>query len=508
MNEAPEVSVVIPAHNAAATLGEQLEALVDQKCDFAFEVVVVLNRCNDHTPLIAAEWTDRHAHVRHITADDIAGASHARNVGAHAALGEFLVFCDADDVVQPGWLAGMVASLGRADVVGGRLEPHPSSNPQVLGLFPVYRRQQNDGLPAYRTLRYAMTASMAIRRDALLDIGGFDDAVAHGTDDVVVCLRAQQGGLRMGFAPGAACWYRLRDDLDGLTEQRCSYTRANVAFDARYHLAGLRPPIVEGALLAAISARWALSPTRSGRARRLVHRRVQRARYEARRELDRRGRAPSNAPGTLVSVASLVPSVERLGWIRRRVQRERTLLPPIECTVGLEQPLIGGLGVVALFDQAKTIANKRRIDSALQWLVTEGEPEDLMIDLQPGVGLWTVAASLRTGRRVVTVADLNDPDTSVLRTNLDRHLPRERSRIVSVESSPAEWLDEASSRIVVNAVGAAEHDLLLAVVTASSRHQQRGVVLLDHDNADRLDKMLPANWSVSPIDAGDGGVPR
>lgn len=421
-NAPPHVSVVIPAHNAAATLPEQLEALVDQRCDFVFEVVVVLNRCSDDTPRIVVDWSERHQLIRHVVADDVASASFARNVGAAAARGEIIVYCDADDVVQPGWLAGMAAALERADVIGGRLEPHPATDPRILEIFPVYRRQQREGLPAYRTLRYAMTASMAIRREALLQFGGFDDTVVHGTDDVVVCLRAQQAGLRLGFAPDARCWYRVREDLDGITAQRSSYTRANVAFDAEHYPAGLRPTLVEWAMWLGLTIASAVSPSRTARARLSVHRRVQRARLAARRELDRTGRPPSSEPGPLLAFAGLVPSVEGIPWIRRRLRRQRSALPPVECTVALEQPIIGGLGFLAPVTDAEAVTTCRP-DPVLTWLAASAHPGDFIIDLEPGVGTWAVAASLRTGCGAHAVVDRTDPRRAALRTNLARHLP-------------------------------------------------------------------------------------
>ena len=43
----PRLSVIIPAHDAASTIVEQLEALVDQRTNVAFEVIVVDNQSND-----------------------------------------------------------------------------------------------------------------------------------------------------------------------------------------------------------------------------------------------------------------------------------------------------------------------------------------------------------------------------------------------------------------------------------------------------------------------------
>lgn len=52
MTQTPEISVVIPAHNAAATIGVQLAALAEQQTNHPFEVIVVDNRSSDDT----ARW--------------------------------------------------------------------------------------------------------------------------------------------------------------------------------------------------------------------------------------------------------------------------------------------------------------------------------------------------------------------------------------------------------------------------------------------------------------------
>ena len=57
--DAVDLTVVIPAHNAAATLGRQLDALVAQEWSGSWEVVVVDNRSTDATVYCVAEGSGR-----------------------------------------------------------------------------------------------------------------------------------------------------------------------------------------------------------------------------------------------------------------------------------------------------------------------------------------------------------------------------------------------------------------------------------------------------------------
>jgi glycosyltransferase involved in cell wall biosynthesis len=54
----PAVSVIVPAHNAAETLREQLDALRHQTYDGSREIVIVDNRSTDHTRSVAEELQD------------------------------------------------------------------------------------------------------------------------------------------------------------------------------------------------------------------------------------------------------------------------------------------------------------------------------------------------------------------------------------------------------------------------------------------------------------------
>ena len=121
--EARGAVVVIPAWNAAETIGAQLAALATQ--DFAgdWRVVVVDDGSTDDTSSVveqsAASFPVELTLVRH---DSCRGASAARNTGVLASTEPLILLCDADDVVAPGWITALVAALADADGAGGRLE--------------------------------------------------------------------------------------------------------------------------------------------------------------------------------------------------------------------------------------------------------------------------------------------------------------------------------------------------------------------------------------------------
>ena len=113
MARRPLVSVIIPAYNEAVGLGETLESLnkIRQTEYLNLEVIVAVNGSNDATELVARRQADK---VFVLTERN---AAEARNIGAHAAMGEILIFLDADNQVGPNVISQLV-NLVKSDTVG------------------------------------------------------------------------------------------------------------------------------------------------------------------------------------------------------------------------------------------------------------------------------------------------------------------------------------------------------------------------------------------------------
>ena len=103
--EQPRVSVVIPCHNGGRFLREAIESVLHQTFQAA-EIVVVNDGSTDDTGAVARSFEQ----VRYIQQRN-QGAPAARNAGLRASTGDYLVFLDADDRLQPHALATGVESL-------------------------------------------------------------------------------------------------------------------------------------------------------------------------------------------------------------------------------------------------------------------------------------------------------------------------------------------------------------------------------------------------------------
>jgi glycosyltransferase involved in cell wall biosynthesis len=191
---APAVSVIVPARDAAETIGRMLAALASQDLVDPYEVIVVDDASSDGTVAVAGGFADS---VR-VLRSEARGPGPARNTGAAASRGPVLAFTDADCVPDPGWLRAGLASIREADLVQGRVIPDPEAH---LGPF-------DHAVWVTGESGLYETANLFVRRKLFEDVGGFEDFVRARigkplAEDVWLGWRARRAGARTGFSSDA-----------------------------------------------------------------------------------------------------------------------------------------------------------------------------------------------------------------------------------------------------------------------------------------------------------------
>lgn len=233
------ISVIIPAFNAQDTLPMQLEALADQEFAGRLEVIVADNLSTDRTRGVALGFLRRFSDMKVVEASGARGASHARNAGAAAATTDYLAFCDADDVVAPGWLEALSGALESNEFVTGSID-HETLN---LGSGLTHWRSHVDSLPtALHFLPYALSGNMAISRSAFEKVGGFPEDMRSVGEDVAFSWQMQLAGYELGFEPAAVVAYRHRHSLEDLWSQHVAFGIADVVLYKRFRDVGVPKP--------------------------------------------------------------------------------------------------------------------------------------------------------------------------------------------------------------------------------------------------------------------------
>jgi len=170
-------------------------------------------------------------------------------MGVHASVGEYVLLCDADDIVSTSWVREMSAALASHDLVGGRLDYTRLNSPFIQG---TRGHASVDELPTiFGALPYAIGANAGFRRSVFDAIAGFDESFATGADEVDFCWRAQYEGFTISFAESAVVHYRLKDRLRSLARQSYFYALGNAHLYAKHRALGRLPPQSK-------RARWSL----------------------------------------------------------------------------------------------------------------------------------------------------------------------------------------------------------------------------------------------------------
>lgn len=194
----PEVSVVVPTYRRDARLAFTLEGLAEQTLDRSrFEVIVVRH---EDTGLFAGLPAD--LDVRFITLP-APGPAMRRNRGWREARGELVAFTDDDCRPAPGWLAGLLDAYrngpGEFVVLEGRTEPDPDEAHLFSGLA--------RSMEVYGPNRWYPTCNLALPRELLAALGGFDEELAFWGEDTDLGLRAERQGARLVYVDEAIVWH-------------------------------------------------------------------------------------------------------------------------------------------------------------------------------------------------------------------------------------------------------------------------------------------------------------
>jgi glycosyltransferase involved in cell wall biosynthesis len=234
------LSVIIPAYNAAATLGQQLDSLQAQTYEGEWEVVVVNNRSTDKTVAVVEEYQRRLAHLRLVEAYDKQSGGYARNIGVAAAAGDIFVFCDADDVAAPDWLQTLTSALQDYSFVAGAIEVESLNRAAPWRPNP-YPSPANGTLnPVLGFLPHALSCNMALTREAFEAVGGFCEEYRFSqTEDIDISWRLQLQGIPIRFSSEAVMHYRYRRTLVDTCKQAALHAEGHAHLFKRFAASGM-----------------------------------------------------------------------------------------------------------------------------------------------------------------------------------------------------------------------------------------------------------------------------
>jgi cellulose synthase/poly-beta-1,6-N-acetylglucosamine synthase-like glycosyltransferase len=268
----PLVSVIVPAHNEALTIVESVRALL--ALDYENREIVVVNDGSSDDTLALLQQTFQlvpapvafdqpleTAAVRGVyrsIADpalvvvdkDSAGCkADASNAGINVASGDLVLIIDADTVLEPDALsraalpflddATTIAVGGYVGIANGsRIQDGRVADVRMPRSW-LARFQVLEYMRSFLLFRVACASRNALtiisgafglfRRDAVIEVGGFDRTAIGEDMDLTIRLqrayRSRQQPGRIAFVPIPVCWTQGPEDLQSLRAQRCRWRR-------------------------------------------------------------------------------------------------------------------------------------------------------------------------------------------------------------------------------------------------------------------------------------------
>lgn len=200
MKNYPLVSVVIPAYNCENTVRETLESVLQQTYK-NIEIIVVNDGSTDHSLDVISQYS---GNVTIINKEN-GGVAGARNLGIKAAKGEFISFCDADDIWNSEKIEDQINYLNahpQVDMVYCYWHVWQSNStgsydiPVSFGFSRKKSQQIDSELSGwiYHKLLLdceCLTSTVIMRRNLFNKIGYFDTSLKSG-EDYDLWLRASR----------------------------------------------------------------------------------------------------------------------------------------------------------------------------------------------------------------------------------------------------------------------------------------------------------------------------
>lgn len=228
---APQVSVIMAAHDAEVYVGRALRSLQAQTLG-DFEVIVVDDASTDGTAEAVRTLTLEDPRIRLLRLTRNAGAAAARNLALQHVRAPLVAVLDADDVAWPGRLEAQVDFLSRhpeVDVVGGQIRVVDGDG-RVVGRrrYPLDHAEIVGRLPRADPLAHStVTARTRVLRAA----GGYPPL--RVSQDYALWCELARRGARFANLPAPLCDYRIHT---GSMKRRHTHEalRRTIAIQQRY----------------------------------------------------------------------------------------------------------------------------------------------------------------------------------------------------------------------------------------------------------------------------------
>lgn len=306
------VSVLVPAFNHARYLPQCLASLTRQTYA-EWECIIVDDGSTDDTTQLGPRLAEADPRVRYVRQPN-RGPSAARNAAIREALGEFIQFLDADDLLEPEKLrvqAQFLRGHADTDIVAGHAAFFEDAAPRQQRAWsrPGIEGQGERALATLVAGNPLLISAPLVRRSVFTSVGLFDESL-RGNEDWDFWLRCAASGCRFSFVSAGNDRALVRDHPLNVSASRSLMLSSAVT--VRERLARSLPPPLQAEntqQLLELQCQLALELVQAGRVR------------EGWRLYWRALRAVRRKSAALLRLPLLIPGLARRVRAGRRLNR-------------------------------------------------------------------------------------------------------------------------------------------------------------------------------------------
>lgn len=211
MQNPPLVSVILPVYNGERYLADALQSILNQECRAAIEILVIDDGSTDRSADIARSFE----RVR-LFSQKNQGVSTARNKGLRHARGDYIAFCDADDMWPDGKLSiqlELLQSHPELDGVMGKVQFMVVTDTDA---------ERKEFKPSQQPRHSANLGAGLFRRSLPKKIDGFDESLVSG-EDLDWFIRAKENNCLLLYHDDLSLLYRLHGQNSVCDKQKLNH---------------------------------------------------------------------------------------------------------------------------------------------------------------------------------------------------------------------------------------------------------------------------------------------
>jgi len=224
------ISVIIPCFNADKHIKSCLDSVIANLSE-SDELIVIDDGSHDKTNIILKSYRNKKLHI--IQHTENIGPSCARNEGAKKAVGDILLFLDADTEIEAETLSTIrIFFTSHKDVGGIQCELRLSDISldsighfmTVFGFpYEVGVKENSINYQNVRRIFGAKSAGMAVRHDVFQKVNGFDEDYLIYGEDTDLSWRIQLAGYELKNLPGSIVYHHQKSSMTEETSMRVYY---------------------------------------------------------------------------------------------------------------------------------------------------------------------------------------------------------------------------------------------------------------------------------------------